>query len=97
MSEMVERVAHALSGVVQWDEVMGHRQEHFRFLARAAIAAMREPTAKMLSAAAPAFEQVDTAIQLAWAHGFELTKHPDSSPLQRAWRAMIDSELKTEG
>lgn len=51
---MVERVAHALSGVVKWDEVIAGRQEHFRTLARAAIAAMRDnPTEEMLEAGPP--------------------------------------------
>lgn len=57
MNEMVERVARALReearvvGVNSWDEMEESRKEKWRWSARAAIEAMREPTPGMESTA----------------------------------------------
>jgi hypothetical protein len=56
MSEMVERVARAIYAAGKddyawpWDELNETRKEGVRDVARAAIAAMREPTEAMLQA-----------------------------------------------
>jgi hypothetical protein len=67
---MVERVAHALSEEADWDGVMPHRKDRYLRQARAAIAAMREPTEEMVDAGYLADESatgtwqamIDTAI-----------------------------------
>jgi metal-dependent amidase/aminoacylase/carboxypeptidase family protein len=63
MSEMVERVARAIYGIhpfsaspaertpLRWDDLAINIRVDFRAEARAAIAAMREPTREMLDAA----------------------------------------------
>lgn len=49
MSEMIERVAKAIWGDLGgWDDLNGDTKETVRKEARAAIAAMREPTEAML-------------------------------------------------
>lgn len=54
MSEMAERVAKAIcaaqSWMLPWDEIPAEAQDGMRNVARAAIAAMREPTDKMVEA-----------------------------------------------
>ena len=51
MSEsMIERVAAAICGEASWPSSSDNQKEKFRTDARAAIAAMREPTKAMLDA-----------------------------------------------
>ena len=77
MSEMIERVAKALSereGSGPWEGgLMGERgREMWRATARAAIEAMREPTSEM-------------------AFADDVKEWPDDA--KAAWRAMIDAAL----
>lgn len=50
MNEMVERVARAIAGADrnQWDHMFAPRKAMFVCFARAAMAAMREPTEAMI-------------------------------------------------
>lgn len=53
MTEMIERVARAIAAagtIVDWDEMSVACQEQFTKEARAAIAAMREPSETMVDA-----------------------------------------------
>lgn len=86
MNEMVERVARAIGGEVEWHfpettcskAQLARRDEHRR-LARAAIAVMREPTEDMVMASNtfPIF-----------------TKLLEIGNSERIWQAMIDAALK---
>ena len=92
MSEMVERVTDALiemaphnvfgdlpmniPGTLTEDDY----REHYRFLARAAIATMREPTKAMLDAVYDSFDSKNFRM--------------DRQPLLGEWQAMIDEALK---
>jgi hypothetical protein len=89
MSEMVERVARAIAGrrAVRLIDTYGIDEGHLKnFIvlpvdiedARAAIAAMREPTAKMVDAGCDE-EKVGYA--------------PDGAPADDVWRVMIDAAL----
>lgn len=62
-------------------------------VARAAIAALRDPTEAMMVAAAPALEGVNSLLQIAGSHGLKLEWTNGEPPLKHAWRAMIDSAL----
>jgi hypothetical protein len=81
-SEMVERVVRALTAEFEpyrvFDEGEAER------LARAAIAAMREPTEAMVSAGS---EAVNGCYSLEPGEGF------DEPPAPAAWQAMIDAAL----
>ena len=75
MNEMVERVARAIEA----DSNYVISQHHSKALARAAIAAMREPTASMIDAA--------------WEPGPRPVDFGDYDP-QGIYQAMIDAALK---
>ena len=55
MNEMVERVAHALMAVTAQHECGDLKLKHHYEMARAAIAAMREPTEAMASRGVDAY------------------------------------------
>lgn len=85
MSEMVERVAKELYEATPFKQTAGGFEEQSdvyqrmcTVLARTAIAAMREPTAKMVGAGCDE-EKVGYA--------------PDGAPAEYVWRAMIDAAL----
>lgn len=89
MSEMVERVAKAIcewNGKTTWTEAIEGQPyslsaDHYRIIARAAIAAMREPTRAQLSHASMAIGP--------WGgHG-----EPSAPSEAQVWRAMIDAAL----
>lgn len=83
MSEMVEIVARAMMSVVRETSDERLDPEQFRKFARAAIAAMREPTEGMQDAGVRAPE----AIRPSCDH--EVVVNP-----ARIWRQMIDEALK---
>lgn len=92
MSEMVERVAKAMMDADDKDRG-GHillpddlRLEPYRLRARAAIAAMREPTKEMHRAGEVAWSNADTS-------SLGDSTDPDKV-LDPAYRAMIDAALK---
>lgn len=100
MSNMIERVARAL-----WDET-GPSNSGWTFemdrddmvtLARAAIEAMRSPSAKMLDAGMTAIEDCKDE---SWSSGAEGESHTyeyvSSAAHLVTWQAMIDAALKTE-
>ena len=66
--------------------------------ARAAIAAMREPTEAMLKAAmeTPGMQAADAAVVMAFIHGHRLPEN-QPSPLLQAWQAMNDAALEEKG
>jgi hypothetical protein len=76
MSEMVERVARAIEA--KSDYVIS--QHHAKALARAAIEAMREPTAAMIEAEPDDDGEFNKTNSVAHARAF--------------WQAMIDEALK---
>ena len=87
MSEMVERVARAVYevapiGVRLWEDAPGATRDHWCRVARAAIAAMREPTEKMVMAG---------GVQLLNRGEYEPTAADGANDI---WCAMIDVELK---
>jgi hypothetical protein len=80
---MVERVARALCASTGSSElVVAHSWRAFEAHARAALAAMREPTDEMLHAGFLA----DEDDRMNGGEGIE--------PLKSAWQAMIDEALK---
>lgn len=117
MSEMVERVARAICaaegkdpGVVEM-RIWGQSRDfvpvpvwwHYRRRAEGALQAMREPTAKMLAAAATSAVHTDasTADKSFAGSVLELlppTGHPDGrviiAEIARDYRAMIDAALQ---
>ena len=97
MNEMVEQVAHALSGIIAWDEVLPHRQEHFRTLARTALLAAREPTPEMLAAAIPSPEQLiaerETKGVVGYRARMDAATTAERLALAGRWRDMIDASL----
>lgn len=93
MSEMVERVARAICAADDepWDELgetsednapFGYSRQWYRGLARAAIAAMREPTEEMISG-----EGVHEHVH--WDYSCYVC-----GGAQEHWYAMIDAALK---
>lgn len=90
MSEMIERVAKAILATTgeptMWDHYAPGTQEHYRSMARAAIEAMREPTAAMI-------EVGDASVDLDWS--LEPGEGLDGVDVTPAWRAMIDAALGT--
>lgn len=97
MSEMVERVARALAAAefyqfpetdkfieANWHQFAPELAERYRIRARAAIAAMREPTEVMVEAGyqPSGFEPSDVGVS-----------HEDASDL---YQAMIDAALAEE-
>ena len=87
MSEMVERVAKAIyeagpDGYV-WESAAPYWLNEYRDLARAAIAAMREPSVEMEKAGARGISAC-------------FTPEPDDPPALAAWRAMVDAALGKE-
>jgi hypothetical protein len=96
MSEMVERLALAMDRASPDFADDGVSSEAARFLARIAIAQMREPTVAMLKAGEVPFGDVDRIICLYAAReaGAGLTWKEGKPPLWHAWRAMIDAALR---
>ncbi len=93
MREVVERVAKAIWEAHEGD--LGTEKNKLR-AARAAIAAMREPTRAMITAAActEKMKAVDGSIALAHIHGVEYPKYGwVNSPMADAYRAAIDKAL----
>ncbi len=97
MSEMIERVAKAMweeninhvskgiTGLEAWENESERLRDDWRFFARAAIEAMREPSDKMLS------EYVDRCNA-----GGELNQESDigiEEDMRQVWYAMIDVAL----
>ncbi len=81
MSEMVERVAKALGGP-SWNQHSEMWRENARLLARAAIEAMREPSAAM--------------IEEGYGEACELNRGDQPTPEETPaciWRAMITAAL----
>ncbi len=76
MSEMIERVARVLLGRHPTDKTEASE------LARAAIAAMREPTPQMIYAGTRVFLSRPE------------NSHGDTDPAGETWRAMNDEALK---
>ena len=89
MNEMIERVARAVyekrnagrRNVAEWDKLPAAVKAEERRDARAAIAAMREPTADMLAAFVPARDNDELKT---WGARIK----------ERTWRAMIDAAIK---
>lgn len=96
MSEgVVERVARAMhsaspyrlawgTGRQAWEADREHTREFFRAMARAAIAALREPTEAMLQ----------EAVGAGWHGGVEGYTRGEMEHGANLWRAMIDVALK---
>jgi hypothetical protein len=84
VSEMVERIARAIfdgqRDTIAWDSLKPEFQAEYRDDARAAIAAMREPT----------FEMSEAAFRI------EAAGHSQRTLIEAAWRAMIDEALRTD-
>jgi hypothetical protein len=89
MSEAVERVARTISDAMSCDDAAalywGYDEypERFREVARAAIAAMREPTEAMLEAG-PADPYMDKDV---WARMIDAALAPSASPPPEAPQA----------
>ena len=98
-SEMVERVARALFETewsppgtekirAVWEKEWPRSCEYWLNSARAAIAAMREPTEAMTEAASDAVEKYEDEVR-----GGDLTPTRHCLP-ETVWRAMIDEAVK---
>lgn len=89
MSDKIEDVARALAADVSVDfdalaeEDYAAGKPHWRGQARAAIAAMREPTAEMISAGSP--------------RCFVNRSNYGGPQSKEVWQAMIDSALSDKG
>ncbi len=79
MREMVERVAKAIDDTFPVDETDDESKKH---CARAAIAAMREPTPEMIEAAINTWDR--------YAAGHRLL----GADVEEIWQAAIDKALK---
>jgi hypothetical protein len=92
--ETVERVRDAI--VAELGVNLGEQgaAEHWDRVARAAILALREPTEAMIAAAAetPGMKAANSAMELhqARGYGFAEGSFDGGSPLEQAWKAMID-------
>ena|SRR5947209_775032 len=92
--EMVERVARAMFESTRththvgeiWDSRIAETQDWYRGTARAAIAAMREPTEAMIEAAYSFSSPIK-------AEGAEIGSIRQRHEPADAWRAMIDQAL----
>ena len=89
----IDRLEHYDSETLAWDRAA-------ELNARAAIAALREPTDVMLIAAAQTsgMKAVDSLIVFAGIHGMTLDDRRirPNSPLEEAWCAMIDAALSED-
>ena len=107
LPEMVERVARAICAAnalsPRWELCStAQREDHVRF-ARAAIEAMREPTAHMLAVVAPDTEpatEADYALALRAVELLPPSEHPDVgdilAEIARDWRHMTEAALAEE-
>lgn len=92
MSEMVERVARAISQAMEegfprftkqnWEDLTPLAQASMRHRARAAIAAMREPTGTMLDIGEHQYLKAECGLL-----------STNVSPMHNAWDVMIDEAL----
>lgn len=90
MSEMIERVAQALCATAtRYEEIRRDQEAHDALLdmARAALAALRDPTGEMVDAGARTYGVPTPAI------GSLPLSVIDGQP-SKAWRAMIDEACK---
>jgi hypothetical protein len=101
-SEMVERVARALfktewhpaterhegKASLDWEREWPNSREYWLESARAAVAAMRDPTQAMTEAASEAVEKYEDEVR-----GGDLTPTQHCLP-ETVWRTMIDEALK---
>jgi len=87
MSEMVERVARAMRAqeydADEWDGTDSSDRYYWQTAARAAIAAMREPTSEMMDA----YLDLEDPMDDDWPYN-----PPAAKP---AWQVMIDAALKS--
>jgi hypothetical protein len=99
MMDEIERVKRALSPLVNEDMDAEMRDVWLTDLAREAILALREPTEAMIAAAAetPGMQAANSAMQLhqARGYGFAEGSFDGGSPLEQAWKAMIDVASNT--
>lgn len=83
--------------VLPFDRLAKFDADVWRRVVRAVLTELREPTEAMIRAAddTPGIQAVDNCIVISKAHGIGLPEEHQSpnSPLQQAWRAMIDSLL----
>lgn len=92
MSEMIDRVAIAfreklipfVAEKTPWPDMEESARENYRLAARAAIAAMREPTGKMRDAGSERFTKCGS---------LEPGEGLDEDPAEPLWQAMIDAIL----
>lgn len=99
-SEMVERVRAAIQVAMQemndWPEVEENSVDWTDRVVRAAIAAMREPTAAMIDEAyeaeKPHFNTVER--NRAWLDSLGIRKKVEHERMALDWRAMIDAALR---
>lgn len=104
---MIERVAEGLWQAesvratgkrrrILWNEEGDKARESWRFMARAAIEAMRNPTDEMLDACQRAL--VDTMRDLGWSKAQRAGRLSAQTKSVMRWNAMIDAALsKAEG
>ncbi len=86
-NEMIDRVAKAIKDCGAYTPDWQGADEDLIIMARAAIAAMREPTEAMMEAAA------DLHTQEGWC-ATDLGHEADPNDMGNIWRAMIDAALK---
>lgn len=91
----LEQIARAANP--DWDTMSRNSRRNALLTARAHVEAMREPTEAMCEAAqgTPGVQAIDKMLLWAHVHGEHLPEehHEPNSPLQQAWRAMIQSAL----
>lgn len=98
MSEMVERVARAISSQEgnDWDGQLGGREcvrIRYRNMARAAIEAMREPTREMINIISKTYFEIES-VELDDQASAKQNAVKLVTYIARGWHAMIDEALK---